>query len=273
MQPHVSERCRNVLVRGEEGDTLPRSLVRALEEQGISSGWLRGGGILSGVELRTFGERTRTRLLRGPVQLVSLEGSVGQLAGRVSVGLRAVLVYETERGVETVAGEIVHADVLALEALVTVFDDLRLERELDDTTGTWMLASTQKTPSSKPLAPSAKPSPPAASPAPAPVIEAPAGWGAAIAASEAKEEEEDELPIAPKRKAAALEALARPRSGDFVEHFTFGRCEVLRADGDRIKIKVPKDGRIREISLTVLRVVPIEGSGPKRSFRLERRTE
>lgn len=262
----MSERSRHLLLRGQEGDTLPRSVVRLLEERDVTSGWLRGGGILTAVELRTFGERTRTRHLRGPVQLVSLEGSVGQLAGRVSVGMRAVLVYDTDRGVETVAGEIVHAEVLALEVLVTAFDDLRLERELDETTGTWMIAASNATPAQQPVpAPS-----PAPTPAAPPPPEVPAGWGAAIAASEAKE---DEPPVAPARKAAALDALLRPRSGDFVEHFAFGRCEVLRADGDRIKIKVPKDGRIREISLAALRVTPIEGRGPKRSFRLERRTE
>jgi len=275
MQPHTSERSRHLLLRGEEGDTLPRSIVRLLEERGVTSGWLRGGGILAGVELRTFGERTRTRHLRGPVQLVSLEGSVGQLAGRVSVGLRAVLVYDTDRGVETVAGEIVHAEILALEALVTAFDDLRVVRELDEPTGTWLIAAGKPAPSAEPAAPSpaaSTPGPstsPVSTPAPAPAAEVPAGWGAAIAASEAKK---DEVPIAPAQSAAALDALLRPRAGDFVEHFAFGRCEVLKADGDRIKIKVPKDGRIREISLTALRVTPIEGRGPKRSFRLERRS-
>jgi len=271
MQPHTSERSRHLLLRGEEGDTLPRSIVRLLEERGVTSGWLRGGGILAGVELRTFGERTRTRHLRGPVQLVSLEGSVGQLAGRVSVGLRAVLVYDTDRGVETVAGEIVHAEILALEALVTAFDDLRVVRELDEPTGTWLIAAGKPAASAEEPVPSpaAAPSPPASTPAPAPAAEVPAGWGAAIAASEAKK---DEVPIAPAQSAAALDALLRPRAGDFVEHFAFGRCEVLKADGDRIKIKVPKDGRIREISLTALRVTPIEGRGPKRSFRLERRS-
>lgn len=280
MRMQSSERCRHLLLRGKEGDILPRSILRVLEDQGVSSGWIRGGGVLTSIELRTFGERPRTRHLRGPAHLVSLEGSVGQLAGRVSVGLRAVLVYDTDHGVETVAGEIVNADVVALEALVTAFDDLRVSRELDERSGSWLLAAGTLGATESSAAP---PSSTASSPAPAapakapppPAVEVPAGWGAAIAASAAKDDDDDDdAPVAPRRSAPTLDALVlRPRAGDFVEHFAFGRCEVLKADGDRIKIKVPKDGRIREIALSALRVTPIEGRGPKRSFRLERRTE
>jgi len=278
MRIHSSERSRHLLLRGKEGDTLPRSVVRILEDQGITSGWLRGGGVLTSIELRTYGERPRTRHLRGPAHLVSLDGSIGQLAGRVSVGLRAVLVYDTDHGVETVAGEIVNADVVALEAFVTAFDDLRIARELDERSGSWMLAAGPSTAADPAPASPASPAPaaPAKGPTTTPAVEVPAGWGAAIAASAAKDdnEEVDEAFVAPRKGAPTLDALAlRPRAGDFVEHFAFGRCEVLKADGDRIKIKVPKDGRIREIALSALRVTPIEGRGPKRSFRLERRTE
>lgn len=264
MQAHTSERSRHLVLRLEEGDALPRALLRALEEHSVGCGWVRGGGILAQVELRTFGERSRTRLLRGPVQVVALEGSIGLLAGRPSVGLRAVLVHETDRGVETLAGEIANAEVLALEAVVIALDDLRLSRELDETTGTWMLAAEPVAAPPPPARPAPEPAQPAA---PAPAAEAPAGWGAAIAASEAQERE---APVPTPRMMQAADALLKPRPGDYVEHFAFGRCEVLRADGDRIKIKVPKDGRIREISLAALRVTPIEGRGPKRSFRLER---
>jgi hypothetical protein len=63
-----------------------------------------------------------------------------------------------------------------------------------------------------------------------------------------------------------------PEAGDFVEHFAFGPCEVLKSDGDRLHLRVRKDGRIREIALEMLRVSRLpDGEDPKRRFKLERR--
>jgi hypothetical protein len=56
-----------------------------------------------------------------------------------------------------------------------------------------------------------------------------------------------------------------------VEHFAFGRCEVLKSDGDRLHLKVGKDSRIREIALEMLRVTPLADDGGQRTFRLDRR--
>jgi hypothetical protein len=63
-----------------------------------------------------------------------------------------------------------------------------------------------------------------------------------------------------------------PEAGDVVDHFAFGPSEVLRSDGDRLHLRVRKDGRIREIALEMLRVsrLPDTEDG-KRRFRLERR--
>jgi hypothetical protein len=62
-----------------------------------------------------------------------------------------------------------------------------------------------------------------------------------------------------------------PEAGDVVDHFAFGRCDVLKSDGDRLHLKVHKDGRIREIALEMLRVTRLEDSNGKRRFKLERR--
>jgi hypothetical protein len=62
-----------------------------------------------------------------------------------------------------------------------------------------------------------------------------------------------------------------PEAGDVVDHFAFGRCDVLKSDGDRLHLRVHKDGRIREIALEMLRVTRLEDSGNKRRFKLERR--
>ena len=63
-----------------------------------------------------------------------------------------------------------------------------------------------------------------------------------------------------------------PEQGDSVEHFAFGRSDVVKSDGDRLHLKVHKDGRIREIALGMLKVtrIPDDDAG-RRHFKLERR--
>ena len=58
-----------------------------------------------------------------------------------------------------------------------------------------------------------------------------------------------------------------------VQHFAFGNCEVLRSDGDRLHLKVGKDGRIREIALEMLKVTLLDEdpNARPRHFKLDRK--
>ena len=64
----------------------------------------------------------------------------------------------------------------------------------------------------------------------------------------------------------------QPERGDLVEHFAFGRAEVLSVDGERLVLRdLYGPGRIREIALDRLTVKgPLEHDG-KRLFRLDKR--
>jgi hypothetical protein len=63
-----------------------------------------------------------------------------------------------------------------------------------------------------------------------------------------------------------------PEPGDAVDHFAFGPCDVLKSDGDRLHLKVHKDGRIREIALAMLSVSRLpDAENGRRRFKLERR--
>ena len=86
-------------------------------------------------------------------------------------------------------------------------------------------------------------------------------WSRAAAASEAKARDDEEQGEDP-----------TPEVGDRVEHFAFGLCEVLTAEGDRLRIRdVEGPRRVREVALTMLRVMgPTESDG-KRLYRLVRR--
>jgi hypothetical protein len=124
---------------------------------------------------------------------------------------------------------------------------------------------------------------PERTPAPA-AKQAPSAWTEVIAASEEGAAEARRAPAVragslggaiPQRPArqvsGADDGAQMPEAGDAVEHFAFGRADVLKSDGDRLHLKVHKDGRIREIALEMLKVTPLESNGPHRRFKLDRK--
>ncbi len=291
LRVHKSERCRHLVLRASAGDLLPDALATRLGEEGVACGWLRGSGVLADVELRAFdaqlGQPGSTRRIAGPVQVLALESSVGLVDGKPSLSLRAVLARETDRGLETLAGEIVRARIVALEALVTVFEDLALDRVLDPRTGVSMLD-----PSPVPARPPVASAVSVPLPRPAPGAGSAAGWSGALEASAQVEREPPgparssattgagvAMPQRPVRRGPDQVDAPVPEAGDVVDHFAFGRCDVVKSDGERLHLRIHKDGRIREIALEMLRVTPIpveanleadaDGTGPR--FKLERR--
>ena len=84
------------------------------------------------------------------------------------------------------------------------------------------------------------------------------GWDtlAAQSAAKAEEEEYDEV----------------PKFGDRVDHFVFGLCDVMVVRGDRLKIRdVKGPGRLREIALGAVRVLPPVDEDGKKVFKLVKR--
>lgn len=272
-----SDKARHLLLRASDGERLPDALLVLLAQEGVACGWLRASGVLRDVEIRAFdassGALGETRRIAGPVQALAIEGAIGHIGGEPSLSMRAILARETDRGLETIAGEIVAAGALALEAIATSLDDASIERALDASAGIWLLGGA-----------AAAPTRAAAHPQAAPRAAATPAWSAALEASTAEAAEEPSprpvasptataapMPRRPSRPGIDLDAPS-PEPGDVVDHFAFGRCDVLRSDGDRLHLKVHKDGRIREIALEMLRVTPLETTGEgKRHFKLERR--
>jgi hypothetical protein len=86
-------------------------------------------------------------------------------------------------------------------------------------------------------------------------------WARTAAASEASAREDEESAEDP-----------TPEAGDLVEHFAFGLCEVLTAEGDRLRIRdVEGPRRVREVALSMLRVTGPTQSDGKKLFQLVRR--
>jgi predicted DNA-binding protein with PD1-like motif len=295
---------RHLLLRLSSPAKLPDSLLGALRDEVVLAGWMRASGVLSDVQIKVVDPRgataTTPQRIAGPVQVIALEGSIGLSGGDVSCGLRIVLARETESGLETVAGDLVEGTVEALEVLVTAFDEVTATRQLDRS-GVWVLDATEGAPRATPA-----PNPTTAVTAPAPpstphvVITAPAQPGFAevsrVAVTEAPRPPAPaaapptQTPAArpsptfssmnnamPQRIAKPVQAETEdemvPEPGDIVEHFAFGRCDVVKSEGDRLHVRLGKDQRIKEIALEMLKVSPLpaeEGQTGK-FFRLARK--
>ncbi len=218
--------------------TLPdgQALLHALSDAAPGGGWWQASGFVEQVELRVAGDGADLRrMLRGRHTLVSLSGPVG---GPYS----ALLAKNANGGFELAAGELLSARSAGVRALWVPAQVQGEEPEFDD---------------------DGQPSKPSAAPSPGPVAAAPSSsWAAqaAAAASAQRVDDEDEEP-------------SRPERGDLVHHFAFGWCEVLIADGDRLKLRdLQGPGRIREVAIDRLDVKgPSEKDG-KRAFKLTRRS-
>ncbi len=275
----TSQSQHAVFFRLNSGESLPDALVARLREARIATGTLRAHGVLEHVELRTFQSQTRTfgssRSIAGAVHAITIEGTIGLAEGTPQVVLRAILSRETDAGVETLSGVIASARVVALEVVATSAQDLALPLVHDGRAGLPMLAD---------AAGGATPSPHVAprdeSPRPAPAAPS-GGWADAVATSNAqpqlKPHGSQNLPAKPPaRPVSSYEGEGDqifPEPGDLVQHFAFGTCEVVRSDGDRLHLKVGKDGRIREIALEMLKVTLLD-EDPNvrpRHFKLDRR--
>lgn len=228
---------RTLLLRLEDNDQLPESLQIGLEVEGIASAWVRATGVLADLEVRAGDD---TRRINGFVMVVSLDSSYqGELV------LRGVFTRDTGASIETFAGEIVRARVVTLDAVITVLEAGPAPERTKPPTPAWTGAIDASARSPEP------------SPKPQPVLAA----------------RTDPMPVPPPkiRRPEADVDQPFPEAGDIVEHFAFGRCEVIKSDGDRLHVKLARDGRIREIALEMLKVVTLEPSDGHKRYRLDRK--
>ncbi|WP_437950584.1 PPC domain-containing DNA-binding protein [Sorangium sp. So ce296] len=293
-----ARRARHLIIRLDRGEELPAALVRALDEAEARAGWIEGIGSLEKAEIALFDQASRayakTRVLEGPCDVVALSGSVALQQGETSLRLSATLARESGVGLQLAAGELVWARVYGLELRVTAFDDLPLARAFDDRTGLMQLvaqptaipAIASETPRLAPPAQAAEPAraaapPPAAEPpraaAPPPAAEPPRGAPPAPAPEPARPvasvAEPAAVPLPQRPVRPRQEEEIYPEVGDSVTHFHFGECTVISSDGERIRLRQERDGRVREVSLTMLRIEPptVDPATSRKHFRLARK--
>jgi predicted DNA-binding protein with PD1-like motif len=305
--------ARHLLLRFTQPARLPDAILAALRDEVVLAGWMRASGVLSDVEVTVVDARAVAgatnappRKIEGPVQVIALEGSVGLAGGDVSCGFRVVLARATESGVETIAGDLVGGQIEALEVMITAFDDVTATRQLDRA-GVWVLDATdgasRPTPAAAPLATAATAPAPAPA-APQQVMPSPTQSGFAELSRAPVEPPRAAAPAPPQVAVAnanvpkpsatftAMNAMNQampqriarpvqaeteddpvPEPGDTVEHFAFGRCEVVKSEGDRLHVRLGKDQRIKEIALEMLKVssLPVDEGQTTKHWKLARK--
>ena len=273
------------LVLLEKGDRWPEALVEAIEKAALTSGTFRGSAVLRDVDVRTFdttvAQREGGRTLEGPVEAITLEGAFGLTRGSLAVTTRAVLALRDTFGERIGAGAIEAARIDGGEVLVSGFAGTDLVRTMRSDAGVWLFQLEAEVAGDRRTAPREEETRqpargPAANPSPAA-----SAWAALADASDAAS-----VPTA----AAARPGVAKtmqparitaPTSGDddpiveqgaVLEHFTFGEGDVLKSDGERVHVRFERDGRIREFSLSVMRVTAAGTRRGKPYFKVTKKS-
>lgn len=274
------------LVLLEKGDRWPESLVEAIEKAGLTSGTFRGSAVLRDVEVRTFdttvAQREGGRTLEGPLEAITLEGAFGLTRGTLAVTTRAVLALRDTFGDRMAAGAVEAARIDGGEVLVSGFAGTDLVRTMRSDAGVWLFqleAELAGTPRNGPrddepratkgIAPAASPTTPTAS-----------AWASLADASEAVTTGPATPPRPGVAKTMQPARIAHAPAGDddpiveqgaVLDHFTFGEGDVLKSDGERVHVRFERDGRIREFSLTVLKVTAAGSRRGKPYFKVTKR--
>jgi predicted DNA-binding protein with PD1-like motif len=279
-----ARRARHLVIHIDRGEELPAALLRALDEVEARAGWIDGTGSIEAAELAVFDQTSRTyaktRRLDGPWDVVALSGTVALQEGEGSVRLSVTLARESDTGLQLSAGELVWARAYSLDLRVTVFDDLKFARITNERTGLAQLAaqpagasalapeSTRHAPTAEPARTTPTPTEPVRATPTEPVRATPSTTIVAPAADPPAMP----LPQRPVRPRQEDEQVY-PEVGDMVMHFAFGECEVITSDGERIRLRQERDGRVREVSLTMLKIQPptVDPSTGKKHFHLTRK--
>jgi hypothetical protein len=270
-----------------------RALPEALEREGIQSGYVELCGEVDEVVVRNADGRAG-QSLSGTWTLASGKGFAPFASFFVVLGRQGPL------GHEVYAGELLSAVAKKLRGIA--FDSGAPATRLDGAPSQPAGKSTSESdkPNKTPWSLAAKEQSDAASstpPADGPVDEPRAdgrrvvsrsvsqelnegsAWAEAARASAARETTKAQgvssgnsapQPI-PKIRAPEQPDTPFPLARDWVSHFAFGVAEVLKSDGDRLHVKVAKDGRIKEIALAMLSVSRLEDQDGKRMYKLDRK--
>ncbi len=238
------------------GDELVETLRALCVDNKILCGSFSGQGYLLNPKMRSFdgkGRKYRDPIVHdGTFHCVSLEGTISLVDNQTSIRCHAVgaLVPETPAGkFVAVSGEILEAEVLGLEFTLDTADDIRLYRDHDSRSGldAWLHVSFVMDDG--------------------PIYRHHAAQESAPAQAREQAPQTTDAPSAGGKELATAEGTTEVHEGDFLDHPTLGRCEVVDAEqSDRITIRL-ESGRLVELHTGLITVEEKETKkGGKRVF-------
>lgn len=238
----------------DETLTAGTSIVEALLGLGVPA---RVRGILRDPQVRSV----RPSGDIGPVRTLTGVWLVIHLESDSNGDVRGLLSREGDLGFEMAAGEIVEGRIVTAVAT-----------PLTSSAAPLVAPAVAPVPAQAPVAervvaPAPAPSAPAVAVAPSPAI--PEARSSSPSVTEAQDR--GAMPLRPPTKKTTEAEQPTPNPGDLVEHFAFGRCEVVKSDGDRLHLKLGRDSRIKEIALEMLRVTRIGDDNGVPVYRLDRK--
>jgi hypothetical protein len=230
---------------GEDLVTALRALGASLEQGTVveASGEIRDPSVLV---LSEDGSRTERRL-GGHWDMLSAQGYV-TAAGECTLYVH--LARESAAGPQHVGGVLAAGRVVTARVRASVAQGLAL-------------------PASRSSQPAAVP--PDREPTPARPPQPPSSPGTTSSPSAAAPTGSPPSPLLPKRPQRELGPEVYPEEGDIVTHFAFGRCLVVMSDGERIRLQQERDGRVREVALSMLRMEEPTVVDGKRHWELQRK--
>jgi|GEM_PF-1033041 len=233
------------------GDELVETLRALCVDNKILCGSFSGQGYLKSPKLRVFdapAQKYRDAVVvAGTFHCVSLQGTISLIDNETSIRCHVVgatIPTSPSAAATFASGEVVEAEVLNLEFTLDTADDVRLYRGLDERSGMEAWLHVNFVTDDGPIYRSQSPV------VPPPPVTAP---------SDSEDSGASQI--------ATADGNTEVREGDFLDHPTLGRCEVVDAEqADRITIKL-ESGRHVELHTGLITVEEREVlKGGKRVF-------
>ncbi len=230
-------------IRIERGESLPIAADRAVEDLGLEFCDVIGFGRLDWVELKGDSQGTSTRM-QGPFDLLDLKGRVRRVGSVIMSEYVCTISRVTDGEIRVFGG--------GLERAVVDFAELTFIPLVPAKSATVAKDAVEKEADTEPDAP-----PPSA---PSPVKDDASKWSLALAESRRLERDgaaanwDDVEPVMPVR-------------GDIVNHRQFGRCDVVKVDGEHISLRKP-DRRVVQLGLAILVFEPAGEQDGKAAYNV-----
>lgn len=241
---------RQIVGRIFRGSGLQDALRQLVDEHGLRTAWISAIGAFEWVELTEYDQTERHyvethRFER--CELLSMQGNLSERDGEPFWHLHTTVSLREDGRDVTYGGHLVDGSVFALEFRIDCYDGLELRRVNDEATGLEL-------------------------------------WGD-IEGARAEQTGVHDVPRAEAGDAGATWAMAaelsarveeppqdhRPERGDWIEHTTFGLCQIEGLSGDGVCfIKLP-NARRKKIKIDALQVLAPRYDGERKIFPVRAR--